>query len=98
MSPRSPIPNLAESQAIAVKALMFLANDLDELGRFLAATGLGPENLRQAARDPDFLCAVMDHMAQDERLLIAFANDAGLTPEHVGHAALVLAGPPPGDD
>jgi hypothetical protein len=33
--------------------------------------------LRAAAAEPGFLAAVLDHLASDERLLLAFAAHAG---------------------
>jgi Protein of unknown function (DUF3572) len=84
-----------DSETLAVQALGFLASDEERLGRFLALTGLGPENLRAAAASPGFLASVLAHVAQDERLLMAFADAAGITPERVGRAAQHLGGPPP---
>jgi hypothetical protein len=36
---------------------------------------------------------VLDHIASDETLLLAFATNAGLDPAQVGAAAARLAGP-----
>ncbi len=60
---------------LAVEALAFLAADETRLERFLAVTGLGPHNLRRAAADPGFLVSVLDYLAGDERLLVAFAAE-----------------------
>jgi hypothetical protein len=82
---------LAENLAIA--ALGFLAADPERLGRFLAATGIGPDMIRHAAADPAFLAGVLDHVAGDEPLLRALADHAGVSPETVERAHLVLNGP-----
>ena len=82
----------AESTAIA--ALGFLAAEPERLSRFLALSGLGPNNLRQAATSPGFLAAVLDHLAADERLLVAFAETQGVGPAEVTRARDALAGPP----
>ena len=58
---------------LAIEALAFLAGDETRLERFLAVTGLGPHNLRRAAADPGFLASVLDYLAGDARLLVAFA-------------------------
>ena len=63
---------LAES--VAIQALTFLAEEPERLDRFLALTGIGPESLRDAAREPNFLLGVLDHLAGDERLLHEFAT------------------------
>ncbi|MHB2165944.1 DUF3572 domain-containing protein [Alsobacter sp. R-9] len=83
----------AESEAIAVEALGFLASDAERLDRFLALTGLSPETIRAAAGTPGFLAAVLDHLAQDESLLVAFAANAGRNPQAVLDAQARLAGP-----
>jgi Protein of unknown function (DUF3572) len=84
----------AEAQDIAIEALGFLAGDPDRLGRFLAITGLGPENLRAAAAQKDFLGQVLHYVAQDESLLLAFAGQAGLLPTRVTSAHHALIGDP----
>jgi hypothetical protein len=96
--PRSRKPDPKERHdaacSLAIAALSFIAGEPDRLGRFLALTGIGPESIREAAREPDFLLGVLDHLAADEALLIAFANESGIDPEEVGSAREVLAGLP----
>jgi hypothetical protein len=81
-------PSAAE---VAAQALGFLAADTERLGRFLALSGLDPSTIREAARDPAFLPAVLDHLLSDERLLIAFSQERGLPPESVARARQSLA-------
>jgi len=99
--PRPGKPDPTQRQeaaaALAVAALSFIAGEPERLGRFLAVTGIGPESIRSAAREPDFLLGVLDYLASDEPLLIAFANENGFDPEHVARARDVLAGPPARD-
>ena len=58
----------------------------------------GPGPLwRKAAADPAFLAAVLDYVAGDEKLLIAFATREGVRPEAIVRARDALAGPPPED-
>ena len=80
------------AEALAVAALRFLAAEPERLGRFLAVTGIGPEAIREAAREPQFLAGVLDHVAADERLLIEFAAEAKIKPEAVMRAAVALGG------
>jgi Protein of unknown function (DUF3572) len=68
---------------LAIAALTFLAGDEERLGRFLALTGIAPASLRAVAREPGFLLGVLDHVAADEALLLAFANESGIDPEDV---------------
>jgi hypothetical protein len=79
---------------LAIAALVFLADDEERLGRFLALTGLAPESLRTAAREPGFLLGVLDHVMGDEDLLLAFANQSAIDPEDVARAREALAGAP----
>lgn len=82
------------AETIALKALAFLAGDGERLGRFLALTGIGPNELRTQAREPHILAGVLDHMMQDETLLLVFAAETGVKPETIAAAHLALTGPP----
>jgi Protein of unknown function (DUF3572) len=98
MTQRSQQPHgSVEAEGLAVQALGFLAADAERLGRFLAVTGLGPENLRAAAAAPGFLAGVLAYLAEDEALLLAFASDGGVAPERIAAARLRLAGSRPTD-
>jgi hypothetical protein len=83
-----------EAETIAIRALGALAGEAERLGRFLTATGLGPENLRAAAQDPHFLAGVLEHVTADEALLLGIAAELGLKPEALAQAHEILAGPP----
>ena len=83
-----------EAMGIATQALAYIAGDGARLGRFLAESGLGPENLRRAARDPSFLPAVLDFILSHEHDLIDFATIAGIDPKLVGRARNARADTP----
>jgi hypothetical protein len=54
-SSRSAVPSPRErAKAFALDALLYLANDEEEMGRFLAETGFDPADLRKIANDPGF--------------------------------------------
>ena len=82
-----------EAEMIGVAGLSYLAADPERIGRFLAITGLGPENVRAAARDPSFLPALLDYLLANEADLIAFATEMNLDPARVRMARDVLAPP-----
>ncbi|MCU0885149.1 MAG: DUF3572 domain-containing protein [Beijerinckiaceae bacterium] len=82
-----------DAEDIAIRALGFLASDPERLDRFLSFTGLGPENLRAAAGTPGFLASVLDHVVNDESLLMALAGNLGLPPETVARAHRAIAAP-----
>lgn len=84
----------AEAAAeMAIEALAWLAADRDRLERFLALSGLGPQNLRKAAAEPRFLVAVLDYLASNETLLVDFARDSVRRPESVARARDTLGEP-----
>ncbi len=78
------------AETLAVAALSFLAEDPETLGRFLTATGLGPETLRAAAADPGFLAAVLEHLLADESLLLVFAERRRIRPMMIAAARHAL--------
>ena len=79
------------AEALAIAALTFIAEEPERLGRFLALSGIGPESLRAAAREPGFLLGVLDYLTNDESLLIAFSTDRGIDPGEIGRARDLLA-------
>jgi hypothetical protein len=80
------------AQALAVAALSFLASEPEHLGGFLAASGIGPNEIRDASHDPDFLNGVLDHVSGNEPLLIAFAQQQGIDPAEIERARAALGG------
>jgi hypothetical protein len=82
-----------EAEVIGVAGLSYLAAEPERIGRFLAITGLGPENVRAAARDPSFLPALLDYLLANETDLLAFATEMNVDPPRVRAARDVLAPP-----
>jgi hypothetical protein len=78
------------AEELAIQALTFIAGDGERLGRFLAATGIGPAEIRAAAGEPGFLTGVLEYLSGDERLLTDFAADAQIDPADVGKALAAL--------
>jgi hypothetical protein len=81
------------AESLAIEALSFLAAEPERIGRFLALTGVAPAEIRQIARQPSFLAAVLGHLAEHQDLLREFAAHAGRRPEDVDNARAALAGP-----
>jgi Protein of unknown function (DUF3572) len=90
---KSPKLTKSGAETLAIEALSFLAADPMRLDRFLALSGIGLDHLRAAAAEPGFLAAVLDHLASDERLLLAFAAGAGQNPEAIAKARDILSPP-----
>ncbi|MCI0465421.1 MAG: DUF3572 domain-containing protein, partial [Beijerinckiaceae bacterium] len=74
------------AESLAIEVLTFLAGDSARLGRFLSLSGLAAGDMRAAAAEPGFLAAVLDYLASDEQLLLAFADSAGHEPSKVAKA------------
>ncbi len=81
-----------QAEALALRALAFIAGDEDRFYRFLLSTGTTADDVRRRAAEPDFLSGVIDHLLTDEALLIAFAEDAALEPSDVAAARWRLPG------
>jgi hypothetical protein len=93
MISRLAMPRKA-AEGLAIQALTFIAGDGERLGRFLAVTGIGPAEIRDAARESGFLAGVLGYLASDEKLAAAFAADAGLDPADIAKAHAALGGEP----
>lgn len=88
---KKPIHNPREvAEIVAIQALSFVASEPERLGLFLAETGVGPETLRNAASDPDFLLNVLDFVLRDDATVKAFASASELHPTNVAAARQVL--------
>ena len=85
----------AAATELAIAVLTFIAEEPERLGRFLALSGIGPESLRTAAREPGFLLGVLDHIVGDEALLLAFSEQSAIDPLDVTRARDALAGETP---
>ncbi len=81
-----------QAEALALRALAWMAGDADLVGRFLAATGAGPADLRARAADPEFLGFVLDFLLSDEAALVAFAAAEQIRPEQPMRARAALPG------
>jgi hypothetical protein len=79
------------AEVLAIQALGFIAQDGERLGRFLALTGLGPADIRDAARERHFLAGVLEYLSGNEDLLVEFARHAGVDPATIASAQRVLA-------
>lgn len=91
---KRPAVTRETAESLAIEALSFLAAEPTRLGRFLALSGIGPDQLRSASREPGFLAGILDHIAADEPLLLLFAGHVGRDPLEVLGAQALLSGRP----
>jgi hypothetical protein len=80
------------AETLAAQGLAFLAEDPQQLVRFLALTGLEPTDLRARAGAPEVLAAVLSYLREDESLLLTFATRCKVAPETIGRALSLLQG------
>jgi hypothetical protein len=83
------------AETLAIDALTFIAADESRLEAFMSLSGLSIEHLRAAAKQLTFFTAILDFLAADETLLLAFAANAARDPASIGKARQGLAPPNP---
>jgi hypothetical protein len=66
---------------LAGLCLGYLAENPEELVRFMDVSGYDPASLRAAVSSRDLSAGLIDYFAQNEPLLLAFCANAGITPE-----------------
>jgi len=81
-----------EAEGLAISALSYLAGNPDALGRFLSLSGIGPADLRMAAREPGFLAGVLEFFLADESLLLSFVEEVQIRPTMIAVARHALVG------
>lgn len=82
------------AEGLAIQALTYIAGEPERLGRFLAVTGIGPEEIRAASAQPGFLAGVLAYLASDERLASEFVAETSCAPGDIASAHVALGGEP----
>jgi hypothetical protein len=72
---------LANPEAVAIRALGFLASRRADLERFLARTGLTHADLKRQPAEPEHLAAILDFVISQEATLLEFSRAVDLPPE-----------------
>ncbi len=85
-------PDAATS--IAISGLQFIAGDEDQISRFIALTGISPDEMRKAAGSQSFLIAVLEFFMGDEPTLLAFTASQNIDPNDIQRALHTFS--PPG--
>lgn len=78
------------AEMIAIEALQYVAGDEEQLSRFVALSGLSPDQMRDQAGSTGFLVGILDYLLGDEPTLLAFAADRNLDPQTIAAARHVL--------
>lgn len=79
------------AEALAFRAVAFIAADQAYLAEFLSQSGVSPDALAELIESRAFLTGVLDHLMADESLLLAFCGNAGLDPSDVMPARNALS-------
>ena len=72
--------------------LVFLAGRQEDLERLLTATGLSASNLPQGLGDSGFEHGLLDYLAQNEPLMLAFCAESGNDPVRLSASLARWAG------
>ena len=83
------------AEAIALKALAWLAGNDEVLPVFLGATGASLEDMRDRAGDPEFLGSVLDFLTMDDVWITAFCDAESIPYETPMQARQALPGGAP---
>jgi len=87
-------PDTATS--IAISGLQFIAGDEEQISRFVALTGITPDEMREAAGSTSFMTAILEFFMGDEPTLLAFAASNNMDPADIQKALHVFSPPGPG--
>lgn len=80
------------AEVLAIEALSWLVGNEDLLPVFLGSTGATGSDLRQRAKDAEFLASVLDFLLMDDAWISAFCAAAGYRPDFPMRARAALPG------
>ena len=89
--PPNPLP--ADAHVIALAALAATLGEERRAHRFLDLTGIGTDELRGRANDPELLAALIGFLEAHEPDLIAVAEEIGVEPSALAGARARLEQP-----
>jgi len=72
--PELGIMSAKQAEAVAIQALGWIAMDDEITSGFLNNSGADVNDLAAAAKDPQFLGAVLDYVLMDDSLVIGFCD------------------------
>ncbi|MEO9166934.1 MAG: DUF3572 domain-containing protein [Aestuariivirga sp.] len=81
-----------DTETLPLDLITFLAQDEERFERFLALSGLGPQDFRSHLAEPSFQAMVLDQVLQDQSLVLEFTTAHNLKPEAVLAARRKLPG------
>jgi hypothetical protein len=82
-------------EAVALRALGFVASRSGQMDRFLMRSGLSPADLKMQPPNPRHLTAILDFLITDETALQEFSRTVDLPPEAAYEARRLVGQRPP---
>ncbi|MBU2937434.1 MULTISPECIES: DUF3572 domain-containing protein [Pacificibacter] len=80
------------AEILALKILVWLVGNEELLPVFLGSTGLGEDDLRNRASEPELLAAVLEFVMMNDEWVNDFAQNASIDPYDVVRARQALPG------
>ena len=80
------------AETLALQALGWIAAEEDLMPVFLGASGIGLDDLRARAGEPEVLAAVLDFLLMDDAWVTSCAATLGTRPEQLWQARQALPG------
>lgn len=80
------------AETLALKLLAWLVGHEELLPVFLGSTGLGEDDLRNRATEPEFLTAVLDFVTMNDDWVNDFAQTVSIDPHDVLRARQAMPG------
>ena len=81
-----------DAKGFAIKALLWLAKDNQNLEAFLMSSGANANDLRIRSKDPEFLSFILDFFMTSDKLVVSLSQDLNISPEEIQIARSVLSG------
>lgn len=79
--PKKNVISHEDAEAMALRALRFLASEDASWASFAALTGVDLQQARELATEPGFQAGVLEFLVQHEPLLMTFCGNEGIAPE-----------------
>lgn len=80
------------AELLAIEALSWLVGNDELLPVFLGATGVSETDIRQRAKDPEFLASVLDFLLMDDDWIAGFCETADYAMDFPMRARAALPG------
>ena len=80
------------AETLALKCLEWLAGNDELLPVFMGSTGVGEDDMRERAGDPEFLASILDFLLMDDSWVVEFCEDYSVSPDMPMQARAALPG------